>query len=321
VPSSSLPIALFRLARPWQWAKSVFVLLGPLYGLRDMAPEGRVPALLAALGAASAFALASSACYIFNDLRDASADRAHPRKRLRPIASGAVGTGVAVTCMIVLALLASAALWFFLPSNRWLIVGLVLAAYVVNVVAYSLFFKRAVIADVVSLALGFVLRVAAGCFAAGIAPTTWLLNCTLFLAMFLAFGKRLGERRTAEKQGYDAADARGVQAKYTDDLLRMAVVVTSVSVLVAYAGYVQAREHEFAFALFGVPPGFNWLWLTLIPATFLLLRAMVLLERGKFDDPTEMALGDRPLQLGVLAFAALSAGVVLLKLSAQAPQG
>ena len=100
------------------------------------------------------------------------------------------------------------------------------AVYVANVTAYSALLKHIVIADVVSLSLGFVLRVLVGCAAVGVSPTTWLLNTTFFLAMFLAFGKRLGERRLLGGEG--AALARGVQAGYTDELLRLAVVVTAV---------------------------------------------------------------------------------------------
>jgi 4-hydroxybenzoate polyprenyltransferase len=305
---------LLRLLRPWQWVKSLFVLLGPLYGLRDMLPASRPAALHNALLAAAVFALASSACYVFNDLRDARTDKAHPRKAKRPIPSGAVSPGLA-TVVMVLCWLAAGGVALFLPEALRPQVLIVVSLYVLNVVAYSLYFKHAVIADVVSLSLGFVLRVVGGCFAAGISPTTWLLNCTLFVAMFLAFGKRLGERRTAQAQGYDAADARSVQGKYTDTLLRMAVVVTAVAALLSYAGYVQARESEFQFALGSVPAGFNWMWLSIVPAAFVVLRAMVVLEKGVYDDPTEVALGDRPVQAGLLAFVALSGAVIWYKLS------
>lgn len=162
--------------------------------------------------------------------------------------------------------------------------------------AYSWLLKHVVIADVIGLSLGFVLRVLGGCAAAGVEPSTWLLNCTFFLAMFLAFGKRLGERRSL---GSDeaAAAARAVQEAYTSDLLRMVVVVTAVATLLSYAGYVQAKETLYW-------QGFNLLWLTVLPATFGLLRCIVLLERGDFDDPTELALHDRAFQLaaGVFAF-------------------
>jgi len=293
-----------KLARPKQWAKSAFVLIGPLYALADrqhpINPEGVIkPALLAAV----AFALVSSACYIVNDCADVEADRQHPRKKNRPIASGRVSVGSALGFAALLgaaglgaatAIGGTAALWT---------IGIV-SVYAANVVLYSLVIKRMVIADVMSLSAGFGLRVLGGCAAAAVSPSTWLLNCTLFFAMFLAFGKRLGERRTVE----DATLVRAVQGKYTDELLRMTTVVTGVALLVTYAGYVESRHAEFMRPLPGLTAGFNLLWLTVVPATYGLLRIIVLLERGVYDDPTEVATKDLPIQLAGAAFVLLTIG-------------
>jgi decaprenyl-phosphate phosphoribosyltransferase len=261
--------------------------------------------------AAGVFALASSACYIFNDLRDAERDKIHPRKKLRPLASGAVSPSVAAWGIVIL-LWAAAALALLLESSVRPITVMMVILYVANTTLYSATLKNRVIADVISLSLGFVIRVLGGCFAVGISPSTWLLNCTLFLAMFLAFGKRLGERRTAEAAGYDASDARGVQAKYTDNLLRMSVVVTAVAALLTYAGYVQSRELIYNFAAMGVPAGFNWLWVTILPALYALLRSMVLIEKGEYDDPTEMFVKDSALRIAAVAFFAISAAVLFM---------
>lgn len=305
---------MVKLIRPHQWVKSVFVLFGPLYGLRDLIAQGRdwQQVLTQAVIAAGVFALASSACYVFNDLRDIERDRVHPRKRNRPLASGAVSptTGAA---MIVLLLFGAAGLSVLLESSVRPITVLMVILYVLNTTAYSAGLKNRVIADVISLSLGFVLRVLGGCFAVGISPSTWLLNCTLFLAMFLAFGKRLGERRTAEAEGYEASSARAVQGKYTDNLLRMAVVVTAVAALLTYAGYIQSREHVFNFAAWGVPAGFNWLWLTTLPALYAMLRSMVLIDRGDYDDPTEMFVKDGPLAIAAALFFSLSVGVLVMQ--------
>jgi 4-hydroxybenzoate polyprenyltransferase len=226
---------LVRLARPHQWAKGVFVLVGPLYGFADLHRpwlQVVVPALLAA----AVFGLVSSACYIVNDIVDAPRDRLHPRKKRRPIASGAVSPRTASVFAAGLLAVAGALLFALGPEVQgW--VGLAAGLYALNVVVYSFALKHVVMADVICLSLGFVLRVLGGCAAVGIGPTTWLLNCTLFLAMFLAFGKRLGERRLM-MGAEGATSTRGVQAAYTDDLLRMAVVVTAVASLLTYAGYV-----------------------------------------------------------------------------------
>ncbi|MGH2609334.1 MAG: UbiA prenyltransferase family protein [Tepidiformaceae bacterium] len=296
--------ALIRLARPQQWTKSAFVLIGPVYAWANNYDIHWV----SVAGVVLAFSLASSACYVVNDIQDREADRAHPRKRNRPIASGAVPVSSAVLFAGALFIGAAASLVLVpfgggSPSDLAWVTG-ALGVYVLNTLAYSLALKRAIVLDVVSLAAGFVLRVLGGCAAAGVQPTTWLLNCTFFVAMFLAFGKRLGERRTSG----DAASVRSVQSTYTDELLRMSVVVTAVAALVSYAFYVQEHEDKFR-------AGFNLLWLTILPATYGLLRCIVLMERGEYDDPTELAAHDWPFQLSALAFAGITLVLALLSKS------
>lgn len=295
-----------RLARPKQWVKGLFVLIGPVYGH----VMGEWSAVAAALLAFVAFGLASSGCYVINDLKDREADARHPRKRKRPLAAGVIGAGPAlVYCagLFALALVAVGGVWALgrQVGGAWwsasgpLLLG-VLTVYVINTVAYSLWMKHVVILDVISLAMGFVLRVLAGCAAVMVTPSPWLLNVTFFVAMFLAFGKRLGERSTTP----DAAAARKVQEQYTDALLRMVVVVTGVGALITYAGYVQSRGDQYHF-------GFNLLWLTMLPATFALLRAMLLVENGKYDDPTELAGSDRPFQIAAVLFAGMTVGLMV----------
>ncbi len=297
--ASGGPAAWVRLARPKQWAKSVFVVVGPLYGLADATRDWHA-VVPAALAAAVAFALLSSACYIVNDILDAPRDRLHPRKRLRPIAAGVVSPKAAGIAAVILALAGLATIAAAVPSAGLGLSIALLAAYALNVTAYSLILKHVVIADVICLSLGFVIRVLAGCAATGVTPSTWLLNVTFFLAMFLSFCKRLGERRTMKD---DASAVRAVQEKYTDELLRMSVVVTGVATLGTYAAYVQAQERLYTH-------GFNLLWLTMIPLTYGLLRAMVLVERGRYDDPTELAAGDRQVQAAGLAFVGIAAGLM-----------
>jgi decaprenyl-phosphate phosphoribosyltransferase len=301
-PRRPLPRALIALARPHQWAKSAFVLLGPLYGLREYEGPWQ-PAAINTLLAAGAFALASSACYVVNDIADADQDRAHPRKRLRPIARGEVTRGQAAAFAGLLALgAAGLAAWAASPA-----LAVIIGLYVLNVMAYSARLKHVVIADVMSLSMGFVLRVVGGCAALGIAPSTWLLNVTLFLAMFLALGKRLGERRSL---GEHAENVRGVHRDYTDNL-RMLVVVTAVATLITYAAYLVSRQEAGAVVRLWQPGGdVSLLWITLLPATYALLRCIVLLERGRYDDPTELVIRDWPMQAACAAFAAATAAAI-----------
>lgn len=293
---------LVRLARPRQWAKSAFVVVGPLYALADR--ESVEPWALA--GAVLAFGFASSACYVINDVRDREEDRQHPRKRHRPVASGEVSVNAALTWAGVLGAAAAASVLLALAQSvaaaAWL--AAIVLLYFANTTIYSLGVKRIVILDVISLAVGFVLRVLGGCAAAGVEPSTWLLNCTFFVSMFLAFGKRLGERRT---MGQDVSAVRGVQSVYTDELLRMVVVVTAVGALITYAGYVQAKEAVYLLMVGDTSWGFNLLWLTMLPATYGMLRCIVLLEAGRYDDPTELAARDRGFQVAVGLFAGVMA--------------
>jgi decaprenyl-phosphate phosphoribosyltransferase len=303
-------LAWLKLLRPKQWFKSAFVLIGPLYGWRD-ADVPLAEILLPAMLAGVAFALVSSACYIVNDIVDAPRDRLHPRKKRRPIAAGVISPRSAFVAAGVLVLVAAGCVWLlalvnpFDASQAWMAnfaitgVAIALSVYALNVTAYSVALKHYVIMDVMCLALGFVIRVLGGCAAVGVHPSSWLLNCTFFLAMFLAFGKRLGERRTMGGSEA-AASVRIVQSAYTDELLRMSVVVTAVATLVTYAGYVQSRESAFLY-------GFNLLWLTMLPATFGMFRAIVLLERGTYDDPTELAAKDRAFQAAAITFVGITA--------------
>lgn len=301
--------AFVKLARPTQWSKSVFVAVGPLYGWS----QGLGIDWVSVAWAVVAFSLASSGLYVVNDWFDREKDRAHPRKRHRPLASGAVSARAGLVYACVLLAGSAAAVLMIERAHTTAAVGVLVGLHVANVLGYSAYFKHKVIVDVLSLAMGFVLRVLAGCAAAEIEPSTWLLNATLFLSMFLAFGKRLGERRTL---GADASAARSVQLGYSDNLLQMAVVVTAVATLLTYAGYVQSRAEDFTVRFWSVDAemgevvgagfGLNLLWLTMLPSTLALLRAMVQLERGTYDDPTELAVHDAVVRVCAVGFAGLT---------------
>jgi decaprenyl-phosphate phosphoribosyltransferase len=307
---------LIKLARPRQWIKGGFVLLGPAYAVAaGEAVDWGVVAL-----ALLAFGFAASACYVVNDIRDRAEDGAHPRKKHRPIASGRVAPATALWfagALIVLSALSVVLVGVrtnWSPAAPWL--GVFVALYVLNVTGYSMGLKRAMVLDVISLAAGFVLRVLGGCAAAGVEPSSWLLNCTFFVSMFLALGKRLGERRTMG-DGAKASSVRSVQAAYTDEILRMLVVVTGVACLVTYAGYVQAQGQSYTPHFDSHRPGagagwgLNILWPTMLPATYGLLRCIVLLEKGVYDDPTELAARDRPFQISVALFFVLTGAAVV----------
>lgn len=302
---------LIRLARPHQWSKGIFVLIGPLFAIADgkfndmPRPELALATGLTFLG----FCLAASGCYVFNDLADVQRDRVHPRKCRRPLASGQVSIGIAKIFGICLLLLSAGCVLGVPQGLKVWVLGLILL-YITNVMAYSAGLKHIVIIDVLSLSSGFVLRVLGGCAAVGITPSTWLLNATLFLSMFLAFGKRLGERRHMGSDE-DATAVRDVQQHYSDQMLRMFVVVTGVATLLTYTGYVQSQELNYMYIFANRPTslspggfGMNLLWVTVAPATLALLRTITLLMRGRYDDPTELAMRDNMVRLAGLVFVA-----------------
>ncbi len=318
IPSRGLARSLVRLARPRQWVKSGFVLVGPFYGLPDLLHEPRNLAFWWVMGvaamAAAAFALASSGCYVFNDLADREADKLHPRKCRRPIAAGHVSPGQArLFGLFLYAAAAALALSIPIEFDQRLIVLAILVIYVLKEVAYSNYFKHKVVADVMSLSLGFVLRVGAGCAAVMVVPSDWLLTVTFFLSMYLAFGKRLGERRTLAATGDGAAAAhRKVQERYSDTSLEMFVAVTAVVTLVIYTLYVQEVSEFYTH-------GFNLLWITVIPTTYGLLRSFVLLDKGVYDDPTELALRDRGCRAAGAAFVVLTIALMAARTSGKWP--
>jgi len=305
---------LFKLARPHQWVKGIFVLAGPAFAYGDGKLDGLGPAQLVVTMAVVffAFCFAASGCYVFNDLADVEQDRAHPRKCRRPIASGRVSEGQANVFGASL-LVIGLGLGFLIPGElKWWVFGLV-GAYIANVMLYTAVLKHIVILDVLSLSSGFVVRVLGGCAAVAVTPSTWLLNATLFLSMFLAFGKRLGERRVMGDG--DAASAREVQQRYSDQILRMLVVVVGVATLLTYTGYVQSREHDMSVMLASGAGGgfaFNLLWVTVMPAMLGLLRTITLIMDGKYDDPTELAMKDPIVRWSGVAFVGLTVGAVLV---------
>ena len=321
-PIGGLVPGLIRLARPHQWSKGIFVLIGPLFAIADGKLEDMSNTQLTlAVGLTFfGFCLAASGCYVFNDLADVERDRAHPRKKNRPLANGQVPIKIAKVfgvCLLALSLLFA----FGAPEGlRIWVLGLIVL-YIINVMLYSSGLKHIVIIDVLSLSSGFVLRVLGGCAAVGITPSTWLLNATLFLSMFLAFGKRLGERRHMGSDE-DATAVRDVQQHYTDQMLRMFVVVTGVATLLTYTGYVQSQEiaymHIFATRQGGLESsgfGMNLLWITVAPATLALLRTITLLMRGRYDDPTELAMRDNMVRVAGLTFVASMVFVIWIHMN------
>ncbi|MDP5305856.1 UbiA family prenyltransferase [Paracoccus spongiarum] len=276
--------ALTRACRPHQWAKNLLILL-PVLTAQDIA--GLPAALLAML----CFSLAASAIYIVNDLVDLPSDRAHPRKRLRPFASGAANArqGLVVAAgLLVTTLLISAAL---LPPAFLA----VLLVYLLATSAYSFWLKRKMVADVLGLAALYTLRIVAGAAATAITLSPWLLVFSMFLFFALATIKRQAELEDMARRGSDKTAGRNMQAGDLPILQAMSIGAAQLAVLV-FALYSQDAEVQ---THFGRP---DWL-LFICPVLFFWLGRMQLLTRRGFmtDDPIVFTLRDRVSLLSGLA--------------------
>ena len=281
--------AWVKALRPEQWVKNAFVLAPLLFGRRI----GDLPAVERTLVAFGAFCLTASAVYLVNDLLDRREDRDHPRKRHRPIASGAISPAAAVT---MAALLSAAGLSAAGAVDAVLLA--LLAAYAGANLAYSLWLKRIVIVDVMVVASGFVLRVLGGAAAAGVWASPWILVCTGLLALFLGFAKRrqelvrtveTGERGRAVLEHYDVAFLDVVQA------------VLAGATLIAYTLYTVA-PHTVASV------GDHRMLLTAPFVAHGLLRYLwVMHVRGGGENPTRVALTDPGTVLTVLLWVGTSA--------------
>jgi 4-hydroxybenzoate polyprenyltransferase len=277
------PAALLRLLRPLQWTKNLLVFAALLFARRF----GETLEVERALVVFAAFCMASSALYAFNDLMDRQADRRHPRKRLRPVASGAVAPGGAVAAAVTLALLALLLASSATPPARWC-----LASYIALGAAYSVFLKRVVILDVFVVAAGFVLRAAAGGLAIEVEISPWLLVCTMLLALFLAVAKRRSELREAAAP----AAHRSVLGDYTPALLDQMIAVTAACTLMAYVLYTFSEQTVRKFPS-GLMP------LTALFVVFGLFRYLHLIYRkDEGGEPEALLLRDPAIRWTVLLY-------------------
>jgi 4-hydroxybenzoate polyprenyltransferase len=272
--------------RPAQWTKNLFVLAGLLFGRRLFDPES----VLFAIAAFGMFCALSSAVYLINDVLDRDADRVHPLKGARPIASGALQPRIA---LFAAGLLSAAAIVSALGLRPLL--GIVASTYLILLVFYSMWLKHIVILDVLTIAAGFVLRAVAGAVAVDVPISHWLLVCTTLLALFLALSKR---RHELTLLAGGATEHRRILEEYSPYLLDQMVGVVTASTLVAYAIY--ATSTETAERL-----GTDRLGLTIPFVLYGIFRYLYLVHQKRGGgSPTEMLLTDRPLLICVGFWAA-----------------
>jgi 4-hydroxybenzoate polyprenyltransferase len=280
-----------RVLRPRQWIKNAFVVAPILFSGRALDPAAQRASLLAFL----CFCLVASGVYALNDVADRKADRAHPVKRHRPVASGRVGLGAAVAAGALLLAAGLAGAWLMEPD-----VGLAISAYVLINVLYTLWLKHVVIVDVFCIASFFVIRLLTGAAAIDVGPSVWLLLCGGLLSLFLGFAKR---RHEITLLGEGSREHRAVLSEYSVALLDQISVVLLAVTIVSYVMYTltsrtaelvgsEALAYSTVFVLYGV------------------LRYLYLAHRGDGGDPSDTLLRDGPLLAAVALWCAYCAYVV-----------
>jgi decaprenyl-phosphate phosphoribosyltransferase len=295
---------LLKTIRPHQWVKNVFVM-APMFFHKDIfhtAPGGVPTPNLDVMGRAAlamlVFCLLAGAVYTINDIVDVEADRVHPVKRARPIASGQVSVNAARTmaAVLVVASLAVATSfgWAFFATT---------AIYFVENVVYSFKLKKVAYLDVSFIAFGFVLRVVAGGFATGVHVSYYMLACTALLALFLGFGKRRHELALE-----NAGKQRAALDAYTPRALNVALSLTGSATAATYLAYTLDPDTRLAFHS-------DYLWLTVPFAVFGIVRFLMLVAgkagRGlRSESPTQEMLRDVPFVLNLVAYGVVVVAIV-----------
>jgi 4-hydroxybenzoate polyprenyltransferase len=276
-----LIVELIKTMRPKQWIKNIFIFAPLVFDKKLL----ELRYLAQTVGGFVLLCVVSGAVYIINDAADAEKDRQHPKKRGRPIASGRLNTGAAVDVAIVMFLIALP-LGFLLN----LAFGAILSGYLLIQIAYSFWLKNVVIIDVMSIASGFILRVAAGIplvNAERFSP--WLYVCMMLGSLLIGFGKRrheltlLKENANAHRQSLE---------EYNLTLLDHAITVVTASTLLAYALYTFSAE--------GFPIKYAMM-LTIPFVLYAIFRYLYLIHvKGIGGEPEEIILSDRPLQAAII---------------------
>ena len=284
---------IIRLLRLLQWIKNVFVLAPLFFSNNLLNWELLCPTLLVFV----AFCLVSSSIYCFNDIYDVEADRKHPRKCNRPIASGAVSvrTGYITMVVCLVASLLLTILYSPLTTHHSLLTMLIIAGYWLMNIAYCVKLKQYAIIDVFLIAMGFVLRVLIGGWAAGIFVSEWLVLMTFLLALFLAFAKRKDDYRIFEQTGImPRKSIVGYNAQFID----LSVTIVATITMVCYIMYTMSDSVIERM-------GSHYLYLTSIWVLAGLLRHLQnMLVYQRSGSPTKALVKDHFIQLCIVGWIA-----------------
>ena len=281
--------ALLRTMRPKQWAKNLLVLAAPLAAGKLLEPGVAGPTILAFLG----FCAVSSAVYAVNDCADVESDRAHPTKRSRPIAAGALSVPVALGAAAVLL-----ALGLTLGALASLSLMLLLLGYAAVQVAYTLRLKHEPVVDIGIVTAGFLMRAVAGGLAASLPISQWFLLVAGFGSLFIVSGKRYSELHTL---GSEAGTRRSL-VRYTDTYLRFVWSIAAAATVMSYSLWAFEMSADVA-----IP----WHTISIAPFVIGLLRYAVDIDAGTAAEPEDIVWGDRVLQaVGVVWLVLVCLGVL-----------
>lgn len=281
---------ILKLIRPHQWLKNAFVLMPTFFGGSLLDPEDIRASVLTFL----AYSFVASSVYCFNDINDIEADRRHPVKCKRPLASGAVSMGTAWMLMALMFVLAALMTALLGDRGHILKVGGVLLFYYILNICYCAKLKQYAIVDVCIVAFGFVLRVLAGGFATDITLSKWLVLMTFLLTLFLSFAKRRDDVLRMNETG---EPPRKNTIRYNLTFINQAITITASVTLVCYIMYTVSPEVVARL-------GSDLLYLTSVFVLLGLLRYMqITVVDKKSGDPTKIMLRDRFTQLVVVLWA------------------
>ena len=283
IAGGSKGLAFVKLARPHQYTKNLFVFLPAFFGGSIVSSNAFGPLCAVFV----AFCLLASAVYSLNDVLDRKEDLNHPVKRFRPVASGLVGVRQALFFSGGLSFVAASVILFL---GNWM-VAMAAGAYLVLNLGYCFGFKHRALIDVSCIAAGFLLRVLAGSFAAGVSISHWLILMTYLLAMFLALGKRWDDLRIVGENGQ--SDIRKSLDGYSPEFVSTAMVVMASVNLVAYIMYTTS---DAVVSYYGT----NSVYLTAfwVITGFLRYMQVTLVEHGA-GSPARVLLNDRFIQVVV----------------------
>lgn len=286
-------LSLIRALRPKQWAKNSFCLAPLIFSQRALDIEAVSEASIVFF----AFSFLASAVYLVNDIIDRERDRAHPVKKNRPIASGALSVPMAIIASIVLGIGA-----LTLGMRQSVDVLIVLSTYLVINVGYTFWLKHLVLVDLFIISIGFVLRVMAGAAAIGVSPSHWILTCTLFISLLMAACKRRSE---VELQGPESG-TRKVLSSYSLKYLDLIIAVVAGGTILSYAIYTlspQTVDHletsgliyTLPFVIFGV---FRYIYLVL--------------EQASGESPFELLMRDAAMMINIGGYVIVTILVVYI---------